>query len=405
MLSLIHEIAQSLRTNRTRTVLTGIAVAWGIFMLIILLGASRGVVNSFEYNMSSRPLNTFKIWGGRTSLPYRGYKDGRWIQLKGSDIGAIEKDNPNVSKVTAYASVDTTTIVTPKGRVSGGFKALFPDAVKSEKYEIKYGRSLNDRDMAECRRVMIISEKKVTELFNSPEEAIGKTVKCLGLAWTVVGVYSHDWDNQTLAPYTSYKAVTGNDDQAYSLEAVVDGMRNESDAQEAEKGIRASLAAAHEFHPEDPGAIWVWNRFEQYLQSQQGMDYLTLAVWVIGLLTLLTGIVGVSNIMFVSVRERTHEIGIRRAIGARPSQILTQILAESVSITALFGYIGVFLGIALLAVIDHLFGNSDGFRHPQVNITIAIEVTIALITAGAIAGLFPALKAIKVKPVEALRDE
>lgn len=405
MLSLIHEIAQSLRTNRTRTILTGIAVAWGIFMLIILLGASRGVINSFEYNMASRPLNTFKIWSGRTSMPYKGYKDGRWIQLKGSDINAIENDNPNVSKVTAYASVDTTTISTPKGRVSGGFNALFPSAIKNERYEIKYGRGLNDRDMAECRRVMIISENKVTELFNSPEEAIGKSVKCLGLAWTVVGVYSHRWDNQTLAPYTTYKAVTGNSDDAYSLEATVEGLRTRDDAEAAEKGVRASLAAAHEFHPDDPGAVWVWNRFEQYLQTQQGMGYLTMAVWVIGLLTLLTGIVGVSNIMFVSVRERTHEIGIRRAIGARPRQILTQILAESVSITALFGYIGVFLGIAVLAVIDHFFGETDGFRHPQVNIAIAIQVTLALIAAGGIAGLFPALKAIKVKPVEALRDE
>ena len=405
MISLFHEIAQSLRTNRTRTTLTGIAVAWGIFMLIILLGASRGVVNSFEFNMQSRPLNTFKIWGGRTSLPYKGYKDGRWIQLKGSDISAIEKDNANVSMVTAYASVDTTTISTPKGRVSGGFNALFPAALKNENYEIKYGRGLNDRDMTDRRRVMIMSEKKVTELFDSPEEAIGKSVKCLGLAWTVVGVYAHRWDNQTLAPYTTYKAVTGNSDEAYSLEATVEGLRTTADAEEAEKGIRSSLAASHEFDPNDPAGVWVWNRFEQYLQSQQGMGYLTLAVWVIGLLTLLTGIVGVSNIMFVSVRERTHEIGIRRAIGARPSQILTQILAESVSITALFGYIGVFLGIAVLAVINHFFGETDGFRNPQVNIAIAIQVTVALIVAGAIAGLFPALKAIKVKPVEALRDE
>ncbi len=405
MLSLLHEIAQSLRTNRTRTVLTGIAVAWGIFMLIILLGASRGVVNSFEENMNSRPLNTFKIWSGRTSMPYKGYKDGRWIELKGSDIRAIEKGNPAVSGVTAYASVDTTVISTPKGRVSGGFTAMFPAAIKNDNYEIIYGRGLNDRDLSECRRVMIMSEKKVTELFDSPEEAVGKTVKCLGLAWTVVGVYRHRWDQQTIAPYTAYKAVTGNSDEAYSLEATVEGLRTEADADAAEKSIRASLAAAHEFNPDDPGALWIWNRFGQYLQSQQGMSMLTLAVWVIGLLTLLTGIVGVSNIMFVSVRERTHEIGIRRAIGARPGQILTQILSESVAITALFGYIGVFLGIALLAVIDHYFGNLDGFRHPQVNISIAIQVTIALIVAGAVAGLFPALKAIKVKPVEALRDE
>ena len=204
---------------------------------------------------------------------------------------------------------------------------------------------------------------------------------------------------------TTDKAVTGNSDDAYSLEVTVENLRTETDANNAEQTIRQSLATVHEFNPQDRSAIWLWNRFAQYLQSQQGMGYLTLAVWVIGLLTLLTGIVGVSNIMFVSVRERTHEIGIRRAIGARPRQILTQILSESVAITALFGYIGVFLGIAFLAVIDHFFGTTDGFRHPQVNISIAIEVTCALIMAGALAGLFPALKALKVKPVEALRDD
>ena len=405
MLSLLNEIRQSMATNRARTVLTGIAVSWGIFMLIILLGASRGVVNSFEYNVGQRPMNTFRIWGDRTTMPYKGFKDGRWISLKGSDIKAIEKDNPNVSSVVAYASVDTTTISTAKGAVSGGFNALFPQAINKLHYDIIYGRTINQRDMDEHRRVLIMSESHAGRLFDKPEDAVGSTVKCLGLAWTVVGVYSHQWDTQSIAPYTAYKAVTGNSDEVYSLEATVEGMKTEKDGEEAEAAIRRTLAGTHEFNPNDPGAVWVWNRFTQYLQTQNGFSILTMAVWIIGLLTLLTGIVGVSNIMFVSVRERTHEIGIRRAIGARPRQILTQILSESVAITALFGYIGVFLGISVLAVIDHYFGNLDGFRHPQVNISIAIEVTVALIFAGALAGLFPALKALKVKPVEALRDE
>lgn len=404
MLSLLHEIRQSMATNRARTILTGIAVSWGIFMLIILLGASRGVVNSFEHNVAQRPMNTFRIYGGRTSMPYKGFKDGRWVSLKGSDLDAIKKDNPNVSSVMAYASVDTTTISTAKGAISGGFSALFPEALGS-RYKIMYGRTINQRDMDEHRRVMMIHQQNASRLFDSPEAAVGKTVKSLGLAWTIVGVYDHEYMTATIAPYSAYKAVTGNSDDAYSLEATVEGLSTEQDGMDAESSIRHSLAKTHEFHPDDPGAVWVWNRFTQYLQTQNGFAILTLAVWIIGLLTLLTGIVGVSNIMFVSVRERTHEIGIRRAIGARPRQILTQILSESVAITALFGYIGVFLGIAVLAVIDHYFGNLDGFRHPQVNISIAVEVTIALIIAGALAGLFPALKALKVKPVEALRDE
>ncbi|MBP3537107.1 MAG: ABC transporter permease, partial [Muribaculaceae bacterium] len=161
----------------------------------------------------------------------------------------------------------------------------------------------------------------------------------------------------------------------------------------------------HQFAAEDQSAVWTWNRFESYLQGKQGNRYLELAVWIIGVLTLLTGIVGVSNIMFVSVRERTHEIGIRRAIGAKPRAILSQVIAESVGMTTLFGYIGIVAGMIVLQIVDVLTKDVEGFTNPTVDISIAVKVTLALIIAGALAGLFPALNAIKVKPVEALRDE
>lgn len=185
----------------------------------------------------------------------------------------------------------------------------------------------------------------------------------------------------------------------------VDGIKSIEEADRTEQDVRAVLAKQHEFDPTDENAIWIWNQFSNYLKQGQGMAYLNLAVWVIGILTLLTGIVGVSNIMFVSVRERIHEIGIRRAIGAKPRSIIAQVLTESVAITTLFGYIGIVAGMAVLQVIDALFGDQEGFSNPTVDISIALEVTIALIIAGTIAGLFPAIKATKVKPVEALRDE
>ena len=406
MLDLIREIGQTLRNNKLRTALTGISVAWGIFMLIILLGAARGVTNYFDESMGSNPTNVISIWGGRTSKPYKGYKDGRWIELKEGDAAAIVNDNPgHVSRVSPFASADTAKIKTSRDAISG-LEAVFPDAIRTKKLTMKYGRFINDLDISEARRVMVLADNQATLLFGNDADALGKTVSSMGLAWTVVGIYSHRWNRSTYAPYTTYKAVTGNNDYAYQLDATVEGLTDEASGDAVEEAIRASLAAQHNFAPDDANAIWTWNRFNDYLRGQRGNNILRLAVWIIGLLTLLTGIVGVSNIMFVSVRERTHEIGIRRAIGAKPRSIVLQVITESIAVTGLFGYIGVFLGIVVLQFINHFVGDStEGFRNPTVDLSMALQVTVALIVAGAIAGLFPAIKATKVKPVEALRDE
>ena len=406
MLDLIREIGQTLRNNKLRTALTGISVAWGIFMLIILLGAARGVTNYFDESMGSNPTNVISIWGGRTSKPYKGYKDGRWIELKEGDAAAIVNDNPgHVSRVSPFASADTAKIKTSRDAISG-FEAVFPDAIRTKKLTMKYGRFINDLDISEARRVMVLADNQATLLFGNDADALGKTVSSMGLAWTVVGIYSHRWNRSTYAPYTTYKAVTGNNDYAYQLDATVEGLTDDASGDAVEEAIRASLAAQHNFAPDDANAIWTWNRFNDYLRGQRGNNILRLAVWIIGLLTLLTGIVGVSNIMFVSVRERTHEIGIRRAIGAKPRSIVLQVITESIAVTGLFGYIGVFLGIVVLQFINHFVGDStEGFRNPTVDLSMALQVTVALIVAGAIAGLFPAIKATKVKPVEALRDE
>ncbi|MDE6120424.1 MAG: ABC transporter permease [Muribaculaceae bacterium] len=406
MFDVIHEIAQTLKNNRLRTVLTGIAVAWGIFMLILLLGAARGVVNSFEYQVDNSASNTLQIYCGRTALPYRGYKDGRFIQLRDGDLGAIVHDQPaRISEATAITSNDTATIASDRGYISNGFQAVFPSHFNGNSYKLEAGRFFNQRDLDQKRRVMIISDVNARLLFGSEQEAIGKTVRSLGLAWTVTGVYSHPWRDNSSVPYSTYKALTGNKDWVYNILVFFKGITTEEEGLETENGVRATLARRHEFNPSDPNAIWTWNRFTSYLQTASGLGYLHLAVWVIGIFTLLSGIVGVSNIMFVSVRERTHEIGIRRAIGAKPRSILFQVIAESVAVTAIFGYVGVFLGMAVLEAVKQIVGDVNGFRNPTVDINIAIEVTLALIVAGCAAGFFPALKAIKVKPVEALRDE
>ena len=405
MFDLIREISQTISNNKLRTALTGLAVAWGIFMLIVLLGAARGVVNSFQDQAATSSVNSIRLWSGTTSMPYKGYKDGRWVRMHQKDMDAIEDEVPAAKEVAIATTVSGHNIVGPKDYVSASLDAVYPDEARSQRITDIKGRFINQKDISDLRRTIVLHRDNARLLFGDPDKALGKEVQVAKLSWKVVGVYSHRWRRSTFIPYTTYKAISGADGYVDEMTVRVDGIASEAEADATESQIRSVLARRHEFDPADPNAVWVWNQFANYLKQSQGMVYLNLAVWVIGVLTLLTGIVGVSNIMFVSVRERIHEIGIRRAIGAKPKNIIMQILAESVAITALFGYIGLVAGMAVLQVLDAFLGDSQGFKNPTVDISIAVQVTIALIVAGAIAGLFPAIKATKVKPVEALRDE
>lgn len=405
MFDLFREISQTISNNKLRTALTGLAVAWGIFMLIVLLGAARGVVNSFQDEAATSSVNSIRLWSGTTSMPYKGYKDGRWVRMHQKDMDAIEDEVPAAKEVAIATTVSGHNIVGPKDYISASLDAVYPDEARSQRITDIKGRFINQKDISDLRRTIVLHRDNARLLFGDADKALGQEVQVAKLSWKVVGVYSHRWRRNTFIPYTTYKAISGADGYVDQMTVRVDGIASEADADATESQIRSVLARRHEFDPADSNAVWVWNQFANYLKQSQGMVYLNIAVWVIGVLTLLTGIVGVSNIMFVSVRERIHEIGIRRAIGAKPKNIIMQILAESVAITALFGYIGLVAGMAVLQVLNAFLGDSQGFRNPTVDISIAVQVTVALIVAGAIAGLFPAIKATKVKPVEALRDE
>lgn len=405
MFDLFREISQTIKNNKLRTILTGIAVAWGIFMLIVLLGAARGVVNNYENESSNSSVNSIRLWSGTTSMPYKGYKDGRWIRLQDKDMDAVSGEVDAVSEVAISTSASGFNVVGPEDYVSGGFEAVYPDEARTQRITQIEGRFINQKDINDHRRVMVVSRDNAALLFGDAGKALGQEVRAMDLSWKVVGVYTHRWRKSTFVPYTTYKAITGGDGYVDEMTVRVEDISTDIEAEETESQVRAVLARRHEFDPADTNAVWIWNQFANFLKQGQAMVYLNLAVWIIGILTLLTGIVGVSNIMFVSVRERVHEIGIRRAIGAKPKSIIIQILAESVAITALFGYIGLVAGMALLELLKPLLEDQAGFSNPTVDISIAVQVTLALIVAGAVAGLFPAIKATKVKPVEALRDE
>ncbi len=406
MFDLFREISQTLRNNKLRTALTGFAVAWGIFMLIILLGMSRGVYNNFNSFASADNANTMGVWGGWTSKAYKGYKEGRSIGLKDSDLPKImQSDRRRISSAQGSIVLDSANISTATDYITDAMYGRYPDEVRYAKLRMAYGRFLNQPDMDMKRKVVVISRQNARILFGDESKAVGQYVKAMSLAWQVIGVYDHDWERGSYVPYTTAMMLNGNDGRLSEIMVRITDVHTIEEGEDVEQSVKTALAAAHEFSPDDRSAIHIWNRFNNYLSNMQATGILNIAIWIIGLLTMLSGIVGVSNIMFVSVRERTHEIGIRRAIGAKPRSILLQIVTESVAITTLFGYIGIVMGTIVTGLVAKLTEGTDFLKDPTVNISIAVQVTIVLIIAGALAGLFPAIKATKVKPVEALRDE
>lgn len=406
MFDLFREISQTINNNRLRTFLTGIAVAWGIFMLIVLLGMARGVLNSFENSNWAQTSNRINVYQGSTSKAYKGYTEGRRIKPDMEDMDLLTQNNrEHVSDVTSHINLANSIFSTPKDYVSSSPLGVYPIKAKTDNLKMIAGRFINDADIKYKRKSIVLEEKNAKTMFGDAKSAIGKRVDGMGLTWLVVGVYSHDWRTDVYLPFTTAKLLSGNDKYVGNLGVEIKNVTTLEDGENLEQKIRNDLARKHDFSGEDKSALYFSNQFTDYLRNITAFKILDLSVWIIGIFTLLSGIVGVSNIMFVSVRERTHEIGIRRAIGAKPRNILAQIIMESIAITTLFGYIGVILGMGVTQIIASITEGSDFLKNPTVSFQIALEVTIVLIITGALAGLFPALKATKVRPVEALRDE
>ena len=407
MIDLAKEIWQTMCTNKLRTALTAFSVAWGIFMLILLLAISNGIIGSFDENSMKADPFRIQIWPGLTSKPYAGLKEGRRVELHESHFDAVRDADPSMitgieGEYTFRAEISTQKDYMPGNYCIGAFPSALSGYMK-----MLHGRFINEADLRETRKVIVITKTAAETLFPSVDSAVGKTVKAAGIVFTVVGVYDTDWGGVTSAyiPYSTAVALNGYDDRVDQMVVHHRPVTAVEDVQRLEQDVREALSAAEKFAPDDNSAIWVNNRYENYVQNQKGLSILNYAMWTIGVLTLITGIVGVSNIMFVSVRERTHEIGIRRALGARPASILRQVVLESIALTTVFGYIGIVMGTVACEVVKYVFRDSDFMLSPEVDLGIAVQVTVALIIAGALAGLFPALRALKVKPVEALRDE
>ena len=426
-MELLNEIWQTARRNKLRTTLTGFAVAWGIFMLIVLLGAGNGLINA-NLKQSDRFLSSsMVVFGGWTSKPYQGLKEGRDIRLHGRDMEITATEfKENVDEVGAQYNT-SATISFGQQYIATSISGVYPNHSKIDKVEMLYGRFINEIDIRESRKVLVLGNKQAKELLGGDAGAatlsqhseqtgrlIGQFVNVGNFAFKVVGIYKEQENGRADAfgSYTAIKRIYGaKTDDIGRMEFTFHGLTTEEANEDFEKDYRHRLNAEHQAHPEDEDAVWLWNRFTQNLQMEQGIDIIRTALWIVGLFTLLSGIVGVSNIMLITVKERTHEFGIRKAIGAKPWGILRLIIVESVIITTFFGYIGMVLGVAANEYMDATLGHetidtglfkATMFLDPTVGLDVCFEATMVMIIAGTIAGLIPAFKASRIRPIEAL---
>ena len=419
MRELIKEIWSTSKRNKLRTSLTGFAVAWGIFMLIFLLGAGNGLINA-QLQQSTRFLaNSMRVFPGETSKAYKGLKEGRSITLNDRDIlisnktygqyvddvgGRLEQYNVNINYGDNYVA-------------SQSLVGVAPTHPKIDKTELIAGRFINEIDMKDQRKNVVLSRSQAKELCKDYRSLVGKNVKISNLNFQVVGIYKDDESrNNTDAfiAYSTIKTIYAKGDDAGSLEFTIKNLKTQEDNEQFEKNYRASINNNHQAAPDDDRTIWLWNRYMDNIQMNQGIAIMQTALWIVGLFTLLSGIVGVSNIMLITVKERTREFGVRKAIGAKPWSILKLIITESIIITSFFGYIGMVCGVVANEIMDATIGHTTVdtglfkaamFVNPTVGLGTCIGATIAIVIAGTIAGLIPAIKAARIRPIEALRAE
>ena len=418
MRDIITEIWSTARRNKLRTTLTGFAVAWGIFMIIVLLGAGNGLINANMEQAGNWLTNSMEAYGNRTSKAYKGMSEGRRISLNTNDLTITETDFDKTIDEVGAVYYQSATVSNGEQYMNLQIIGVYPIHSSIVKRTLIGGRNINDIDLKEKRKVLVLTDKQAKEL--EPKDyktLLGKHVKVGNISFKVVGIYKTpgDGESSAYAAYSTVKSIFGaNTSDIGSIEFTFHGLETEEANETFEKDYRRRLNANHQAHPEDERAIWLWNGYTQSMQMQKGISIIRTALWIVGLFTLLSGIVGVSNIMLITVKERTHEFGIRKAIGAKPWSILRLIIVESVIITTFFGYIGMVLGVAANEYMDATLGHNEidtglfkatMFVNPTIGLDVCIEATMVMVIAGTIAGLIPAFKASRIRPIEALRAD
>ena len=410
-----QEIFGSISKNKTRTVITVIGVLWGIFIYIALSGAAKGMDNGFESIFETIAKNSMFVWAQTTSMPYAGYKTGRQMQLKLDDAQKIENRIPEVQYIAprnVMGFFGSEPAQTSRGDKVGNYTVFgdYPVFVKIAPKKIyDGGRFINDQDIESARKVAVIGERTQQELFDKDEEPIGEFIKIADVYFQVVGVHKFEQgggfggDGDIFIPFTTYKKLynTGDNVGWFSIAAYDD-----VDVLEVEENIKSLLKNIHQVDPDDERAFGSFNLGEQFEKITGFADGITFLSLVVGIATILAGVIGIGNILLISVKERTKELGVRRALGATPAEVRNQIILESVFLTVLAGIIGIILGAAVLKMIASITQDIDfPYSNPTVPIPYVLGALAIMVILGTLIGLIPAQRAVSIKPIDALREE
>ena len=409
-----NEIFGSIKKNKVRTFLTGFAMAWGIFMFVLMLAASSSAQTGIQAIFAQRTANILEIQGRFTSIPYSGLSDNRSIELDNRDFVRLS----NRFDETEYVSplISTRSVMRYGNEHTVGITiGIHPEYSHVNRMQIidNQGRLIHHRDMEERRQVALVNSRVREVLFNN-EDPVGRVMLINGLPFTIIGVYTEhsiiDLE-RVFIPFSTAQLLFGDGWRFTSLAFTVQGLTTSRENLHFNARIQESMATAHRFHPNDRVAISVLNELNTYLQTFGIFNAIVIFIWVIGIGTLFAGMVGVSNIMLITVKERTKEFGIRKALGATPSSIIRGVVLESVFITFVFGYLGLFFGIWVCSLANTWLQNNPEerrfavFENPTVDITIAVGAMLVLVIVGVVAGYYPARQAVRIPPVEAMREK
>ncbi len=413
-----QEILATIKKNKMRTFLTGFSVAWGIFMLMILLGSGNGLSNGVSQNFMRDAINAMWLWSGKTSIPYKGLQEGRQIKLTNTDYDII-KDLPGVEYLSGRYYIGGNTF--SYNNEYGSYTAItcHPDLKEVESIDVVEGRFINQVDIDKTRKSVVLGKDIYDALFKE-KEAIGEYVRINNIPFKVVGICKEGGGTRhrnAYIPVSTGQKVFNGSNRLHNFALTINAHTIE-ESKAIEKKVREALARNHKFDSNDESALGSYNKLEDVMQTMRIFQAIKIFIWIIGIGTLIAGVVGVSNIMLITVKERTKEIGIRKAIGASPGSVIGLILLESILITTIAGYIGLVLGTGLMEIVNFFVekqyaasaaangGSGDTiFRNPTVDLNVAVLATLLLVVAGALAGYIPAKRAARIKPIEALRDE
>ncbi len=413
MFDILGEILETMRRNKLRTFLTGFAVAWGIFLLIVLLAAGTGLQNGVQSNMAGQATNYINIRPGWTSMPYKGLKADRRIRFDERTIDYVRRNIPEVEYLSGVIFHNTQSVSYGKQYGTWQIIGASPQAVNIHNLTILKGRFVNEIDDGQKRKVAFIHKLAEETLFPHGEESLGKYIVADGISFQIIGVYEWlDGSNDALifAPLSTAKMLYDRGWGISRIDLTVLGIKNMKQYDEFVLRLRGKLGPLLGFDPADTSALRIWGSARQSIEIGNVFRFVNMFLWVIGFASLMAGIVGVANIMLVTVKERTREIGIRKALGATPWSIIKSVIIEAVFITTAAGYIGILMGIGASELASRVIGSAGeggmtAFKDPDVGLGVVFSALVVLIICGVVAGLIPSLKATRIRPIEAMRAD